>query len=85
MSEEGQPYSEGFALEGRFPSQLLQIQKANEEGGRGICFAHGAHHLNGYFAHNGIIDISTGVAVYRITPLTDLEALSPRSDRELIG
>lgn len=77
MPAENEPYSEGFMLENSFLSRLLQVEKANEEGRRGIYFAHGGHHLNGYFANNGIVDISTGVAVYRITPLTDLEALSP--------
>jgi hypothetical protein len=49
----------------------VQIHKTTEDGRTGI---YGAQHLNGYFANNGIVDVSTGVAAYRITPLTDLEA-----------
>lgn len=78
LPEPGDPDpTEGFMLQDSFPSMLLQIRKTDEEGRRGIFFAHGAHHLKGYFANNGMVDISTGVAAFRITPLTDLEALSP--------
>lgn len=74
---ENDPDPGGFLLESDPLTLLLQIHKTNEEGRQGLYFAHGAHHLKGYFANNGMVDISTGVAVYRITPLTDLEALSP--------
>jgi hypothetical protein len=71
------PYLDGFILPRESLTYVLSIKKVGEPDRQGLYFAHGAYHLNGYFANRGVVDISTGAATVSITPLTDLEALSP--------